>query len=115
MDEHSRLGAAAALALRDPCNELLLSAASIWEIAIKVGLAKLSLSIPYHQWMSQAIAGLGASVLPISVDYADVMATLANHHRDPFDRMLVAHAQVEGIPLVSGDTVFDRYGILRLW
>jgi PIN domain nuclease of toxin-antitoxin system len=114
-DEHARLGAAAATAMRDPSNQLLLSAASIWEIAIKVGLGELSSSIPYGQWMSRAILQLGASVLPISIEYADAMVALPNHHRDLFDRMLVAQAQVERIPLVSSDTTFDRYGIPRLW
>jgi PIN domain nuclease of toxin-antitoxin system len=54
-------------------------------------------------------------VVPITVEYADVQTRLPNHHRDPFDRLLVAQAMVENIPLVSSDAVFDQYGIIRLW
>jgi PIN domain nuclease of toxin-antitoxin system len=65
--------------------------------------------------MSQAIAVLGATVLPIIVAYADVQAMLPNHHRDPFDRLLVAQAQVEGLPVIGNDSIFDQYGVARLW
>ena len=115
VDDPSKLGPQAVTALQDPANDLLLSAGTIWEIAIKVGLKKLSLSMPYKQWVTKAMAYLGMTVLPITVEYADVQAGLPNHHRDPFDRMLVAQSQVENIHLVSADPVFDQYGINRLW
>lgn len=115
VDSPSKLGSQAGPALRDPGNELLLSAATVWELSIKIGLGKLSLSLPFRQWMAQAMSDLGALLLPITIDYADVQATLPDHHRDPFDRMLVAQAQIEQVPLVSADAVFDRYGIARLW
>lgn len=115
VDDPSKLGPQAVTALQDPANDLLLSAGTIWEIAIKVGLKKLSLSMPYKQWVTKAMADLGMTVLPITVEYADVQAGLPNHHRDPFDRMLVAQSQVENIHLVSADPVFDQYGINRLW
>ena len=115
VDQPSQLGPAAVVALQDPSNDLLLSVGTIWEIAIKVGLKKLALSLPYRQWMGQAMADLGVSVLPITVEFADVQAGLPNHHKDPFDRLLVAQAQVENVPLVSVDSIFDRYGITRLW
>ena len=85
----------------DPSNDRLLGAGTIWEIAIKVGLKKLNLSQPYRQWMEQAITGLGATVLPITVEHADIQAGLPLHHRDPFDRLLVAQALVENMPVVS--------------
>ena len=115
VDAPSKLGPQAVTALQDPANDLLLSAATIWEIAIKVGLGKLSLSMPYRQWMNQAITDLGMTVLPITVEYADVQVNLPKHHGDPFDRLLVAQSQVENIHLVSADPVFDQYGINRLW
>jgi len=93
----------------------VISAATVWEIAIKTGLCKLTLSMPYKEWMNRAIADLGATILPITVEYADAQATLPNHHRDPFDRLLVSQAQVENIPLASNEETFDRYGISRLW
>jgi PIN domain nuclease of toxin-antitoxin system len=115
VDDPSKLGTQAVTALQDPGNDLLLSAGTIWEIAIKVGLGKLSLSMPYRQWMNQAITDLGMTVLPITVEYADVQGNLPKHHGDSFDRLLVAQAQMENMALVSADPGFDPYGINRLW
>lgn len=115
VDQDHLLSPAAHAAIADPQNELLISAASIWETAIKAGLGKLSLSMPYRQWMNQAIADLRAFILPITVDYADVQAGLPNHHGEPFDRMLVAQVKVEGIAIVSSDAIFDQYGVTRIW
>jgi PIN domain nuclease of toxin-antitoxin system len=115
VDQDQLLSPTAHSVLADPANDLLLSAGTIWEVAIKVGLAKLSLSLPYGQWFSQAIADLEATILPVTVEYADVQAQLPSHHRDPFDRLLVAQAMVENVPLVSTDTIFDQYGISRVW
>ena len=69
VDHPSKLSQQAAALLEDPANDLLLSAATIWEIAIKVGLNKMSLSLPYRQWMNRAIADLGLVLLPITVEY----------------------------------------------
>jgi PIN domain nuclease of toxin-antitoxin system len=91
------------------------SAATIWELAIKTGLGKLTLSMPYRQWMEGAIVDLNAAVLPITVQYADVQATLPRIHGDPFDRMLVAQSQAEQIALVSNEILLDQYGIVRIW
>ena len=115
VDQTSQLSPPAANALQDPANELVLSAATVWEIAIKLGLGKLALSLPYRQWMNQAIADLGLALLPITVEYADAQAALPWHHRDPFDRLLIAQALTEGIPIVSADAVFDPYGVTRVW
>jgi PIN domain nuclease of toxin-antitoxin system len=98
-DDPSQLGPAARTALQDPANEILVSAATIWEIAIKVGLGKLVLTLPYRQWMDRAIADLGLTILPITVQYADVQASLPRHHGDPFDRLLVAQALTDGLSL----------------
>lgn len=115
VDQDHLLGTDAHAAITDPANDLLLSAATIWEIAIKVGLGKLSLSLPYRQWMGQAMADLGVAVLPITVEYADMQAGLPAHHGDPFDRLLVAQAMVEQIGIVSNDSVFESYGVQRVW
>ena len=115
VDDPSKLSRPAVAALEDPANELLLSAGTVWEIGIKVGLNKLSLSMPYRQWMNKAIADLGLTLLPITVEYADVQAGLPRHHGDPFDRLLAAQAQVENVSLVSADAVFDQYGVNRIW
>lgn len=87
----------------------------MWEIAIKVGTGKLALSGPYRAWTYQALSALGASLLPITIDHADVQLGLPFHHRDPFDRLLVAQSLAEGVPVVSADAQLDRYGITRIW
>jgi PIN domain nuclease of toxin-antitoxin system len=115
VDDPSQLSSAAAAELRNLSNQLLVGAGTIWELSIKVGLGKLSLSLPYRQWMAKAINDLTLSMLPITIDYADVQAGLPHHHGDPFDRLLVAQAIFEGIPVVSADAQFDAYGIGRIW
>ena len=114
-DDTSKLGAEAFKLLQEAENELLLSAATVWEIAIKVGLSKLSLTTSYRQWMTQAIRDLNLTLLPITVQYADVQSTLPSRHGDPFDRLLVSQAIVEQIPIVSVDPVFETYGVERVW
>jgi hypothetical protein len=75
-------------ALQDPANDLLLSAATVWELAIKIGLGKLTLSLPYRGWMAKAITDLDLTLLPITVEYAERQAGLPPHHKDPFDRLI---------------------------
>ena len=101
--------------IEDRTNERLLSIASLWEMAIKVGLGKLSLSLPYRHWMGRAIADLNLSILPITVEYADRQAVLPHHHRDPFDRLLIAQSLTDAIPIVTADAQFNSYGIVRIW
>lgn len=112
---HPNLSAAARALMTDPKNTLLFSAASIWEIAIKVGVGKLALADPFDVFMNQAINTTGVAVLPVEVLHAAALPALPFHHRDPFDRMLVAQALVEGIALVSVDNVFSVYGVTRYW
>ena len=115
VDNPAELGPQAVLALLDTNNELLMGAGTLWELAIKVGLGKLTLSLPFKQWMTQAIADLGLLILPITIDHADVQTHLKMHHRDPFDRLLVAQASVEHMQVVSADVIFDQYGVPRIW
>ncbi|PSR17400.1 PIN domain nuclease [filamentous cyanobacterium CCP3] len=95
--------------------DLLLSTASLWEIAIKVNLKKLSLPDDYERFIPQQIALNDIEVLPIAIDHLNVVAKLPLHHRDPFDRMLIAQAMQEGIQVVSVDTKFDAYSVERKW
>jgi PIN domain nuclease of toxin-antitoxin system len=115
VDDPAKLGPTAATTIQDPANELLMSAGTLWEIAINVGLGKLTLSRLYRDWMNQALADLGATVLPITVEYAAVQAGLPDHHRDPFDRLLVAQALVDGLAIVNADADLDPYGVTRIW
>lgn len=115
VDQDHLLPPAAYSAITDPANDVMVSAATVWEVAIKTGTGKLSLSAPYRQWMTKALTDLGAAMVPVDVEYADRQAGLPFHHRDPFDRLLVAQALVENVPLVSGDAQFDLYGVTRIW
>jgi PIN domain nuclease of toxin-antitoxin system len=115
VDDVSRLGTVARDTIEDTANDALVSVATIWEMSIKVGLGKLSLSMPYRQWMENALNQLGAQLVPITLDAADVQATLPMHHRDPFDRLMIAQAIVQGLEVVSEDQAFDAYGINRIW
>jgi PIN domain nuclease of toxin-antitoxin system len=115
VDKPSQLSPLEAVALQDPANELYLSAASIWEISIKAGLGRLILTLPFRQWMNQAIVDLNLSLLPITVEYADMQSVLPDHHRDPFDRLIIAQALTDSIQIVSADPVFNLYGVARLW
>src|SRR5262245_39058548 len=114
VDDPTRLSPVATTALKDPANELFVSAVTVWEISIKVGVGKMTLSAPFRDWMNRAIADLGLTLLPITVEYADAQAALPWHHRDPFDRLLIAQALTESIPIVSADALFDAYGITRV-
>jgi len=110
VDAPARLGTQAATELKDLSNSVLVSPATLWEIAIKYGLGKLTLSKPYRDWMIEPVYRLDATMLPITIDSADVYLSLPLHHRDPFDRMLVAQSLAEGVPLVSGDPAIGAYG-----
>jgi PIN domain nuclease of toxin-antitoxin system len=112
---HPNLSATALSLITDPKNTLFLSAASIWEIALKVGIGKLTLADPYDVFMNQAISTTGLTILPIEVRHATALAALPRHHGDPFDRMVIAQALVETWSLVGVDAVFDAYGVNRLW
>jgi PIN domain nuclease of toxin-antitoxin system len=115
VDDPSKLSAVAMRALQDPSNNRLLSAATIWELAIKLGQGKITLSMPYRKWMEKAIADLALDILPVTVDYADKQSSLPPHHKDPFDRLMIAQALVDGVPIVSIDAAFDAYGVTRIW
>ena len=114
-DDTGQLSAAANAALSNPGNDRLISAATVWEIAIKVGKGRLLLSKPFRVWMDTAIADLGLTLLPITLEHAERQSVLTGHHRDPFDRLLISQALVEGIPIVGGDAIFDAYGVNRIW
>jgi PIN domain nuclease of toxin-antitoxin system len=101
--------------IADPNNEILVSPASYWETAIKVSIGKYPLSAPYETFITQGIDGNGFKILPIEPGHAAALTIMPFHHRDPFDRLLVAQAQVEKISVVSNDAILDQYGITRLW
>ena len=115
VDDPTKLSLAATTTLQNPGNDLLLSAATVWELAIKISQGKLILKLPYRQWMDKAIADLKLDLLPITVEYAERLGSLPTHHKDPFDRLMIAQALVENVPVVGADATFDAYGISRIW
>lgn len=96
-------------------NEKLLSTASIWEMAIKHSAGKLSFTLPFEVFIRQQLSLNDFNLLDIKIHHITVVATLPLHHRDPFDRLLIAQAMVEKIPILSADSAFDAYPIQRLW
>jgi PIN domain nuclease of toxin-antitoxin system len=109
------LSVAARNHILDPANVKFVSPASYWEISIKISLAKYSLNVPYAQFMRQAISGNGFRFLHISPRHTELVSTLPLHHRDPFDRLLIAQSLVEGMSVVSNDGNFAPYGAQLIW
>lgn len=101
--------------IEDAANEKFLSVASLWETAIKLSLGKLTLTTSFESLIPAQLSLNGIDLLNITTGHAAVVATLPFHHRDPFDRLLIAQAMVEKIPLVSTDAAFDSYAVQRLW
>lgn len=114
-DNDQRLSAVAFAILADPANILRLSVASLWEIAIKVSVGKLQLGMPYRPFVDKLLADYDLQMLPIDLSHLTTVSALPMHHRDPFDRLIIAQALAEGLPVVSADPVFDRYGVQRIW
>ncbi|MEI9959749.1 MAG: type II toxin-antitoxin system VapC family toxin [Limisphaerales bacterium] len=96
-------------------SERFLSIASIWEIAIKASLGKLSFDKPLEQFLPEQIALNYIHLLDISMTHALSVAKLPLNHRDPFDRMIVAQSLLENLPVLSNDPALDAYGIKRIW
>ena len=105
--DDQRLSAKARILVEDSNNRKLASAATCWEIAIKVGLGKLDLGESSQSFLPREIARNNFELLPIRLNHATAVEALSWHHRDPFDRLLVAQSIVEGLPLVSGDVILD--------
>ncbi|MEK7374298.1 MAG: type II toxin-antitoxin system VapC family toxin [Thermodesulfobacteriota bacterium] len=97
--------------IADMQNQLVLSAASSWEIAIKISLGKLDLLQPYGQLIPQQLEENDIAVLPLEIGHLNKVIDLPFHHRDPFDRLIIAQALAEGIPVVSSDAVFSQYAV----
>jgi PIN domain nuclease of toxin-antitoxin system len=96
-------------------NTLLVSAASAWEIAIKVRLGKLPTAVDLTADFPSQIEREGFHLLPISAEHGIRAGLLPGPHKDPFDRMLIAQTQAENIPIITNETVFETYGVRRLW
>jgi PIN domain nuclease of toxin-antitoxin system len=110
-----RLSGTARAFIEDLENPIYVSIATLWEIAIKYSLGKLTLKWPYHELISTQTASQGINVLGIELSHLAELTDLPLHHRDPFDRLLVAQARAERMPIISMDRALDAYGVERLW
>ncbi|MEZ6064004.1 MAG: type II toxin-antitoxin system VapC family toxin [Planctomycetaceae bacterium] len=99
----------------DVRNDLVVSIATLWEMAIKFSIGRLTLGLPFEQLFPDQLTRNSMEILAVSVDHLKVVCSLPFHHRDPFDRLMVAQASVENLPIISVDRVFDDYGIAREW
>ncbi len=99
----------------DGANKVEISPASFWEIAIKISLGKYELSEPYQDFIEQELTKNAIQILPILPRHTAALIQLPFHHRDPFDRLIIAQAIVEDIPVLSNDAIFDAYPIYRIW
>ena len=101
--------------IEDENNEKLLSIASVWEMAIKHSQGKLSFGLPFEVFIAEQLTFKNLDLLNINLKHITVISSLPLHHRDPFDRLIIAQAMVENIPILSADPLFDSYPIQRLW
>jgi PIN domain nuclease of toxin-antitoxin system len=111
----SSLSARARAAIEDPANVSHVSAASLWEVAIKFALGKLKLPAPYADIFPGQLELNGFVLLPITPTHCATLLGLPFHHRDPFDRLLLAQAKAEGMTLVTDDGQFGPYGVPLIW
>lgn len=115
IEDSPQLSLTAKALIEDGANEILLSVGSLWEMAIKASLSKLQLGGPFGPYVAEQLRVNSIELLDITLEHAAAVAALPLHHRDPFDRLLVAQALVEAIPLVSADTLLDAYPVSRVW
>jgi len=92
-------------------NQLFLTTASLWEIAIKNGKGNLSLKAPFLDFMNANVIQEGITILPIDLHHLDHVQRLPLHHRDPFDRLIIAQSMVENIPIITDDPKFKLYDV----
>ena len=105
----SQLSTTARILIEDEDNNKLISVASIWEMAIKESKGHLNLSLPLHEYIGQKLSLEDFNLLNINLDHLSEIVTMPFYHKDPFDRLLIAQAIREGIPILSKDSAFDAY------
>lgn len=110
----NKLSAPALTVLRDPLNTIWLSVISVWEILIKHQIGKLRLPSTMSMLLAQQQAN-GISILPVSLRHVLAVEHLPLHHKDPFDRILIAQSLTQGYPLLSADVQFRQYPIQVIW
>jgi PIN domain nuclease of toxin-antitoxin system len=114
-EAHPRLSRRVRQLLSDPANSLYLSVASAWEMTLKVQSGKLGLPAATAVYIPARLNHYGMETLPVTLEHVLAAGTLPTHHRDPFDRMLVAQGQVERLPIVTHDPQVGKYDIETIW
>ena len=112
---NSALSTTARALIEDESNDKFFSIASLWEIAIKASVGKLTPSKSFDEIFPDELANNGIVLIGITTAHVALITTLPCHHRDPFDRLLIAQAMVEHMEVVSADAAFDDYAVARLW
>lgn len=115
LEDAPPLSVAARSAIENGDHVKYISHASAWEMAIKMSLGKLRLPVPYADLFPSRLEAMGFEMLPINLAHFRALLTMPWHHRDPFDRLLIAQAQIEGLTLVTRDSHFAAYGVSILW
>ena len=115
IEDDPQLSGPARTLIQDASNEILISPASYWEIAIKISVRKWRMNRPYEEFINIGLNQYGFQILPILPTHTARLIGLPFHHKDPFDRLLVAQALTEQVPIVSADVQLDAYGITRIW
>lgn len=115
VEDDPKLSSTAQSLIRDASNEVYVSPASYWEMAIKVSLGKWIFHRPYEEFMDMVLNAYGFQIFHVLPTHTAQLIAMPFHHNDPFDRLLVAQALAESIPVVSIDGHLDSYGITRLW
>lgn len=113
--EPDRLSPRAREVIADPATVVFVSLASAWELSILEGLDRVRLKVPLAALFTEGLASLRINLLPIRLQHVAGVATLPRHHRDPFDRLLVAAAVAEKLSVVTADKEFRRYGVTVVW
>lgn len=115
LEGSASLSAHARSTIEEPENIVFVSVASLWEIAIKYSLGRLDLEQPFGEFIPSQIETNGFALLSLDVPHMSRVAELPFHHRDPFDRMIIAQSLVEDLPIIGRDEAFDHYGVARHW
>ena len=115
IEENPRLSMRAKYILEEVATTVEFSAASAWELAIKASIGQFDLHPPIYEFVSAQLEMNIMHWLAITLQHISIVSSLPLHHRDPFDRMLIAQAMVERIPILSADAAFDAYPVQRIW
>ena len=113
--DHPNLSPTVKELILHPENDVLFSSVVAWEIAIKYARGKLDLDEPVASYIPSRVQAFGYTILPVEIHHAIEVASLPAHHNDPFDRLLIAQALVERLPVLTSDPHFTRYGVEVIW